>query len=490
MTHSANPAIGSHSAPWSCDTFVAMPDVTTSGHVLLGKNSDRPEYDSQPLRFHPRRQAAAGDRLSLAYIEIDDAGESFAHLGASPYWCWGHEEGLNEWGVAIGNEALFTRDLAAAIEATGRGDDQPLGLLGMELLRLGLERGRTAEEALSAMTELVERYGQWGSGVPGDDAGAGSYDNSYIIADAREAWVLETVGTRWAARRVTSGTWSISNQPTIRSAWDRASADLVDHAVANGWWAPTGSEDFDFARAYVDPKTPLQLSHIRLQRSRQLLAEKARVDVEWAKRILRDHYEDTFLDGPNFNAALPDFLTLCMHSSPAGFTWGNTASSVVVVLPEGEDALPHMWWTPLTPCTGVYLPVFVHAGRVPAQFTQAGPAGQRTQRPDQAPLDTFAPDSYWWRFRRLLDEVKGGEQAWAYPQRQPIVRRAFDELESRWAQDLPKVEEQALSLRRDGEHDAMADVLADFTEACAREALAVVDELDAEFGPAPAVSAP
>lgn len=30
-------------------------------------------------------------------------------------------------------------------------------------------------------------------------------------------------------------------------------------------------------------------------------------------RILRDHYEGTFLGGPYFNAALPDFLTLCMH---------------------------------------------------------------------------------------------------------------------------------------------------------------------------------
>ena len=30
------------------------------------------------------------------------------------------------------------------------------------------------------------------------------------------------------------------------------------------------------------------------------------------KRILRDHYEDTFLEGPYFNPALPDFLTLCM----------------------------------------------------------------------------------------------------------------------------------------------------------------------------------
>ena len=51
------------------------------------------------------------------------------------------------------------------------------------------------------------------------------------------------------------------------------------------------------------------------------------------KRIARDHYEDTFLRGPYFDAADPDCLTVCMHNSPADFTWGNTASSCVAVLP-------------------------------------------------------------------------------------------------------------------------------------------------------------
>lgn len=49
---------------------------------------------------------------------------SYAHLGGSPYWCWGHELGLNEWGVAIGNEA-----------AARRGEAPRAGILGMELVR-------------------------------------------------------------------------------------------------------------------------------------------------------------------------------------------------------------------------------------------------------------------------------------------------------------------------------------------------------------------
>jgi secernin len=468
--------------PWSCDTFVAMADATPDGHVLVGKNSDRPVAEAQPLTFRPRRRPAAGGRLGLAYVEIDDA-ESFAHLGASPYWCWGHELGLNEWGVAIGNEALFTRDWAASTSLSRAGAPVHHGVLGMELVRLGLERGRTAEQALTVICEIVEKYGQWGSGVPGAPADTGSYDNSFIIADPHEAWVLETSGRRWAARRVQTGSWAISNQPTIRTQWDRTSPDLVDHAVATGWW--NADEPFDFAMAYTDPATPLQVSHIRLQRSRQLLGEaRARggVSVDSAKGILRDHYEGTFLDGPYFNAARPDFLSLCMHSHPAGFTWGNTASSAVFVLPVAEAGLPYMWWTPVTPCTGVYLPVFVDAGRLPEGFDAAGSAGHRMRRPEEAPVDTYDGRSYWWRFQRLLDLVKGDELGGKYNERQPVVRRAFDELERRWAVELPEAEKEALRLRRHHGPAAMADSLAAFTDSCARQALKIADDMIGYFG--------
>ncbi len=107
--------------PWSCDSFVVLPGATTDGSMLLGKNSDRPVNETQPLRYLPARSPSRSDRLSLAYVEIADASETLAHVGASPYWCWGHELGVNERGVAIGNEALFTRDLARNQAMPGRG---------------------------------------------------------------------------------------------------------------------------------------------------------------------------------------------------------------------------------------------------------------------------------------------------------------------------------------------------------------------------------
>ena len=55
--------------------------------MLLGKNSDRPVNEAQPLLHFPARRPSSGDRLRLAYLDIADEGETLAHVGGSPYWC-------------------------------------------------------------------------------------------------------------------------------------------------------------------------------------------------------------------------------------------------------------------------------------------------------------------------------------------------------------------------------------------------------------------
>ena len=479
----------SRNFPWSCDNFAVLADASSTGAVMLGKNSDRPVYDSQPLVQVPRRKHRAGEKLQLAYVSIPEAEETNATVGSAPYWCWGYEEGMNEHGVAIGNEAIFTKDLAADIAAQRAGNAPPKGLLGMELLRLGLERGKTAQESLEVMTSMLEGYGQWGSAVPMTSHAEGAYNNSYLIADPREAWVLETVGKGWIARRFLHGTTAISNQPSIREHWDLASNDLIDYAISQGWWPEEERSRFDFAFAYSDFQKPLQISHIRVQRTRELLKRAASahegVSIAWMKRILRDHYEDTFLEGPYFNPALPDFLTVCMHSSPACFTWGNTASSAIFVLPRSEKHLPMLWWNPVTPCTGLYVPIFMDGQRLPALLSKAGTAGKTVTPPPEAKEDQYQDGSYWWLFRDLLDRIKGDEYGRRFLGRQRIARETFDEAERHWEMRVAEAEAEAVALRKQGEVEKAAKRLAALTAACITEAVAAVEQVKAHLTSAP-----
>lgn len=467
----------------ACDTMVALPDATTTASTILGKNSDRPIYDCQPLAFHARAKHARGEALKLEYVEIPQVTETYATIGSSPYWCWGYEEGVNEFGVAIGNEAIFTKTFAKGVAECKAGNRPSRGLLGMDLLRLGLERGKTAREALEVVCQLVAQHGQWGSGVPCVGDVEGGYDNSYIIADAKEAWVLETVGRRWIAKRFTGGVTSISNEPSIRRQWDLASPDIVDFSAAQGWWPADKKGSFDFALAYIDFKTPLHLSHARAMRSRECLAQKkeGKVSPRWMMRTLRDHYETTFLQGPYFNAALPDFLSICMHASPAGFTWGNTASSAVFILPESRDRLPVFWWTPGPPCTGLYIPFFVHGSKLPATVSRAGRAGKSVTPPPEAVQDRYSAESWWWQFRELSDLVKGDEIGSRYNERQPMVRAAFDPLEEKFAAEARKAEQKAVALRKAGKAKEATTVLDDFMATCVADGLAALKALKAKM---------
>jgi secernin len=448
---------------WSCDSFAVQARHSAMGGTLFAKNSDRPALECQPLRLVEARRGASP--LRLAYVEIEDVPETVPHLGSSPYWCWGHEIGLNAHGVAIGNEAIFTRALALNASRYRNGEPVEPGILGMELLRLALERSDSAHAAVDVMTRLVEQHGQWGAGTRGDLPSA-AYDNSYLVADSREIWVLETAGRCWATKKIEQSTWSLSNEPTLRDDWSSCAPELADVVKEQGWRV-AGSR-LDFASAVTDPAVPLQLSHIRLQRSRDLLRQflqKGRVGFEQARAVLSDHYESTFLEGPKFNPARPDFLTLCMHDSPADFTWGNTAASAVMVLPDGGT--PVMWWAAGTPCTSVYLPVVLDTSALPPALTHAGTARGSGPSPAGVEEDRFADDSYWWRFQRLLEVVSGDQLGGSYRERQPVVRNALDRLQQEFV-------EQANGLA--GAHAGRAEWSA-LTDDCARRAMSTADRL-------------
>jgi secernin len=340
-----------------CDTLCAV----GGGRMLFGKNSDRPVGEPQVVEAHSAR--AAGGRVRTQYLEMDDPG-SHAVVGSRPTWLWGFEHGVNDRRVAIGNEKVWTIDDPHDVEPA---------LIGMDLVRLGLERGSTADAALDTITSLLETHGQGGSG---EEDPPDPYWSSFLIADPRRAWVLETSGRTWAARPVENGA-AISNRITLGTDWTRASNDVP------------GGSDFDRWR---NPSTPTGIADHRLAATRQCVATgAAALTPAGIVATLRHHGEQPWgapgSDPADLSPPPVDVhedwsgVTVCMHVRGHQVTNG----SIVAELPADDNRWARAWIALGSPCASVYVPVFPPA-RVPPELGEA--------------------DS-WARFARLRDRVDG-----------------------------------------------------------------------------------
>ncbi len=410
-----------------CDTVVATASVTRDGTILFGKNSDRLPNEGHHLLSIPEQDHPAGSRVQLTYIDIPQVEHTYAVLLAKPFWIWGAEMGTNQHGVTIGNEAIFTR-LPYVKDAAP---------LGMDLLRLGLERGRTAQEALQVITRLLAEYGQGGNhGFQHNFY----YHSSYLLADFHEAWLLETAGQQWAAKQV-QGIYTISNGLTLTNEWDLASPDLVRYAVTRGWCK--GRDDFDFARCYSEPLyTRLSECRHRCQRTTQALeAARGRIDVSTVMAALRDHgggslsgrpaqSETGWLPGPGPLGGLTG-MEVCAHAGYGPVRANQTTGSMVSHLHPTHPT--HFVTASAAPCTSIFKPVWVD---IPLPDTGPQPSG------------VYDPHSLFWQHERLHRQTLED-----YPTRHALYAGARDELEQRFVTEAlacasASAEERAVFARR------------------------------------------
>jgi dipeptidase len=427
----------------ACDSLVALGGASADGAAVFAKNSDRPAGGCQPLVQLPTARHRPGAQLRCQYIEVAQVIETARVIGSRPYWLWGFEHGLNEHGVAIGNHTVFTKDGLAGH-----------GLIGMDLVRLGLERARTAAQAVTVISALVEAYGQGGSGYTDTEW---SYHNSFLIADRAEAYLLETSDRRWALRRVREA-GSASNHLSIGDDWDALAEGTIEHAIANGWWDEAAESRFDFAAAYRDTTVaPEVISSGRHRRTCALLtAGRGALTAAALQAALRDHY-----DGPLYRPGrTPDderYFTVCMHAEPVG----TTTASMIARLSRDPDDLLRYWGSLGSPCVGVFLPYYVE-GELPAVLARGG------AQP--------SADAPWWRFKAQLTLV---ERDW---QRYAGAARAFwDEFEAVLAGEAAEVEAKAVRLRRAGQRDAAARLLTRFMDANVALALERLERLIGEL---------
>lgn len=214
-----------------CDTLV----VVTEDAVWFAKNSDREPGEAQAVEHRLRERHGEGAALRATYIAIDQVRHTNEIVISRPAWMWGAEMGANEHGLAIGNEAVFTR---VPVEERG--------LLGMDLVRIALERCKTADEAIDLLAWLLARHGQGG---PAGYRNRGfTYHNAFLVADPRRAWLMETAGRFWAAQRIDHGVRSTSNVLTIGADYTRLGPGTIEGARSLGFLAR--GDEFDFRRCF------------------------------------------------------------------------------------------------------------------------------------------------------------------------------------------------------------------------------------------------
>jgi len=267
--------------------------------------------------------------------------------------------GINEYGVAIGNVAVFTRE-----------PYEERGILGMDMVRLALERARNARDALKLLILFIEEYGQGGNYSYEKRF---RYHNSFIVADSMEAWVLETAGRYWVAKRV-EDVYSISNALSIESSWDLAHDDVVKRGVSSHGCSRDG---FSFAKCFSD-KFYTWAAKGRERRKftyGELIKKRGMLEIEDFLKILRSHSKEPYIP------AKGSMSDICMHYGGL-LRPSQTASSAIFII--------CLWrWMALVsgisnPCISLFKPL------LPGLVFPSGSCSNR-----------YSDDCYWWRFEKL-----------------------------------------------------------------------------------------
>jgi hypothetical protein len=369
-----------------CDTLCAP----GRRGMVFAKNSDRPPGEVQ-IAWPFGRRSSTGCTLRTQYLSIGDTGAHAAFLSC-PTWLWGAEHGVNEHAVAIGNERVGTTHDARSA---------PPALIGMDLVRLGLERARTAAQAVEVMTGLLETCGQGGIA---DAAHQEAYDSSFLIADPFQAFVLETAGSDYAVAPFPAGA-AISNRITLGTGWTRASAGL----------AP--GDDFDQFR---DPGEDTASADVRLTASRRFLASTASGALTPAATAahLRDHGTGPWgAPGTASPVRLPPErvgadrrgVTICMHRGRS-VTAGSMIAELPAALADGEPL--RVYVAAGSPCASIYVPAFPRTVAGPPPFVPRELSGEELwHAADALRQQVEADPAALPAFRDILTPVE--DELWA-----------------------------------------------------------------------------
>ena len=224
----------------ACTNFIVGKKASVDGSVMVTYNAD--DYGMFGYLCH--YPAATHKPGEMRKIYDWDSGEYHGEIPEAPV----------TYNV-IGNINEFQLSIA---ETTYGGREEmvdPTGIIDYgSLIYLALQRAKTAREAISVMTSLVEKYGYCSEG------------ETFSICDPNEAWIMEMQGTGkgskgvvWVAQRIPDdaicahanqsriGKFNMKDKKNVMH-----SKNVISYARKMGWF--TGKDaDFSWKQTYAAP---------------------------------------------------------------------------------------------------------------------------------------------------------------------------------------------------------------------------------------------
>ncbi len=401
-----------------CTTILVGRQATADGSVMMAHNEDMGTLPGRLICQQSQRPSQ--EEVEINYVTLPQVEETYG------YWASGNSRsvadslydggwilcGMNTSGVSLGCNTMQTRE-----EPIPRGK----GILRYSIRQLVLERSRTALDAAHLVGTLIDAFGQSGSVV------------AYCIADRDEAWLVETTNRQWVARRIPDdGFHVVANQYTIETEWDMASEGLVEYAISQGWYDPSGGP-FNFKMVYGDPD--------RMDRPGD---------------TLREHQGRSMLQEKIGAITVRDLLSVL--SSPPVQNTGTQAFMVWHLRKNMPHEIGHLMWHGMCGAnTSVAVPVYASSNGMPDAYTDA----------------LFEEDfeSAWWSFERLQKHLY--PQIDTYAESFDDARKAMDAFQESIYKETADIESKAMGLWKRGDMEKIRALLSHFTYDKMEDALEV-----------------
>lgn len=440
---------------FSCTNLLVGKKASKDGSTMISYSADSYSLYGELYHF-PAAKYPKGTMLKVydwdsgKYLgEIEQATETYNVVG-----------NMNEFQLTIGETTFGGRP-----ELTN-----PEGIIDYgSLIYITLQRAKTAREAITIMTDLVQKYGYYSGG------------ESFSIGDPNEIWILEMIGKGkgkkgavWVAMKMPDDCISAhANQSRIQQFPLNDpknciySKDVISFAKNNGFYSGK-DKDFSFAKAYapldfgsmrfcearvwsffnkysdgMDEFVEYALGHDKESHMPLWVKPKELVSLSDVRNMMRDHYEETPLDWRFDVGAGP-------YESPYRFaplTWDldgeeycnerpiATQQTAFVFVAQMRSWLPDpvggiLWFGTDDAGQTVFTPMFSSITKIPECY-----------RVGNGDLYNFSWTSSFWINNWVANMVY-----YRYNQMHPDVVKVQNELETKFDNQISAIDEKALTL--------------------------------------------